>query len=142
MAPTWDELGNDYAENSNVQIARLDCTKYQPVCTRFKVTGYPSLHYFMDGGSTGHTYKGPREKKGLTQFIETTLRVGCEVSSIGKEDSKCNVKETDYYEKMKGKTSSEIEDEVKRLEGMKDGSMSKSAKKWIQQRLFILKQIK
>ncbi|EGD75764.1 hypothetical protein PTSG_07882 [Salpingoeca rosetta] len=48
IAPVWDELA-DKVKESNVNIAKVDCTKNRLTCERFGVRGYPSLFFFHNG---------------------------------------------------------------------------------------------
>jgi len=59
LAPTWDELAGEFAEDSSVKVAKLDCTAAQSVCQEQDVKGYPTLAYFRDGKKV-ETYRGAR----------------------------------------------------------------------------------
>jgi protein disulfide-isomerase A1 len=48
MAPAWEELGTEY-ENSNVLIGNVDCTVETELCSKYGVSGYPTLKFFTDG---------------------------------------------------------------------------------------------
>jgi thioredoxin domain-containing protein 5 len=41
LIPTWEELSKKV--DSNINIAKVDCTKNQDICRRFQVMGYPTL---------------------------------------------------------------------------------------------------
>jgi hypothetical protein len=54
---------------------------------------------------------------------------------------KCNLKEQAYVQKMKGKSSDQMEKELKRLTEMMGSRMKPDLQKWISRRLYILKQM-
>ena len=49
MAPAWAELAANLASVDNVNIVKLDCTKYKSVCGKFDVHGFPTVKYIKDG---------------------------------------------------------------------------------------------
>jgi ABC-type uncharacterized transport system ATPase subunit len=53
----------------------------------------------------------------------------------------CNEKEKSYIEKMKQKSQEDIKKQLGRLEGMKGESMKAELKRWLNQRLAILKEL-
>jgi hypothetical protein len=53
----------------------------------------------------------------------------------------CNEKEKSYIEKMKQKSQEDIKRQLGRLEGMKGESMKAELKRWLNQRLAILKEL-
>jgi protein disulfide-isomerase A6 len=53
----------------------------------------------------------------------------------------CTEKEKSYIEKMKQKSQEDIKKQLGRLEGMKGESMKAELKRWLNQRLAILKEL-
>jgi protein disulfide-isomerase A6 len=53
----------------------------------------------------------------------------------------CSEKEKSYIEKMKQKSQEDIKNQLDRLEGMKGESMKAELKRWLNQRLAILKEL-
>jgi protein disulfide-isomerase A6 len=53
----------------------------------------------------------------------------------------CSEKEKSYIEKMKQKSQEDIKKQLGRLEGMKGESMKAELKRWLNQRLAILKEL-
>ncbi|XP_037069790.1 thioredoxin domain-containing protein 5-like [Pollicipes pollicipes] len=75
LAPTWDELSEKYnqADDSEVTIARVDCTTDSTVCSAHEVTGYPTLKFFGKDGGEPVKYKGARDLASLEKFIKQQL---------------------------------------------------------------------
>lgn len=138
MKPDWDRLTETYADSSSVAIADVDCTSDggREICNEAGVQGYPTINYYVDGQE--NKYQGPREFDGLNQFVQDNLLKACVVAEA--EDS-CNAKEQKYITKMQAKSDSDVEAQITRLEGMKNKSMKPELKKWLFQRLNILKQL-
>jgi protein disulfide-isomerase A6 len=138
MAEDWHKVGDDYAGSSSVLIGDVDCTSDgKELCEKFEVRGYPTIKYFKDGDTAGADYQGGRSYDALKQFVEGELEVMCDVRDPA---SGCNDKEKAYIEKMTGKSVEERAAQVTRLEGMNGKSMKPELKRWLVQRLRILKQ--
>jgi protein disulfide-isomerase A6 len=67
--------------------------------------------------------------------VEDELEVKCDV----KDPSLCSAKEKAYIEKMKTKSKDERKAQLDRLAKMKGSSMTSDLKRWLNQRLNILK---
>jgi len=73
LAPTWEELAVKYAKDvdTEVTIAKVDCTVATALCSAQDVTGYPTLKFFKSGAEKedGVKYRGNRDAASLTKFI-------------------------------------------------------------------------
>lgn len=139
MKPAWEQLGNEYKDSSSVLIGGADCTSTaKELCEHHEVRGYPTIKYWTaETGLSGQDYQGGRDIEALKKFVADTLEVKC----LKDAPEGCNDKEKDFLEKWKGKPSEEIAGQKSRLEGMQGSSMKPELKKWLHQRLSILKQL-
>lgn len=69
LAPTWEDLGMKYSSQSNVKIAKVDCTEERSLCSRHSVNGYPTLFLFKSGSRVAE-YEESRSLDALSDFIE------------------------------------------------------------------------
>jgi len=84
LAPAWDELAKAFEADSNVKIAKIDCTEHQSVCQENDVRGYPTLAYFRNGKKV-ENYKGARNLADLKDYINTNKGgAGADASEDGK----------------------------------------------------------
>eukprot|EP00924_Labyrinthula_sp_SR-Ha-C_P014850 snap_masked-scaffold_9-processed-gene-0.9-mRNA-1 protein AED:0.35 eAED:0.36 QI:0/-1/0/1/-1/1/1/0/200 len=137
LAPTWKTLAEDLDGSSKAQIAKLDCTAHQSVCTKYGVTGYPTLKYFENGSDEAKDYQGGRSLDALKSFVKEKLDSGCDIKDL----SSCEEKEVKYVEKMRAKGKDKIVAEVKRLGGMSSSKMSADLKQWLAVRKQLLSQL-
>jgi protein disulfide-isomerase-like protein len=72
LAPVWKELGDLYADNTNVAIAHIDCTQAKDVCSTAGVKGYPTLKS-MYKGEEYKAYRGARDFKALKEFVDAAV---------------------------------------------------------------------
>ncbi|KAK2578309.1 hypothetical protein KPH14_002584 [Odynerus spinipes] len=74
LGPTWAQLAEMYNEgDSNIKIAKVDCTVESTLCSEHDVTGYPTLKFFKVGESKGIKFRGTRDLPSLTSFINEQL---------------------------------------------------------------------
>ncbi|XP_066581496.1 thioredoxin domain-containing protein 5 homolog [Prorops nasuta] len=70
LGPTWEQLAEMLNEDdSNIRIAKVDCTIDGPLCSEHDVTGYPTLKFFKVGEEKGIKFRGTRDLPSLTTFI-------------------------------------------------------------------------
>jgi len=69
LEPTWKELSQAMQVlHPDINVGRLDCTKYSNIATLYGVRGFPTIKFIRDGIS--HDYKGPRSTSNLMNFVE------------------------------------------------------------------------
>jgi|EP00908_Phaeocystis_cordata_P003236 protein disulfide-isomerase A6 len=139
MKPAYDQLGDEYADSSSVLIGDADCTASgKELCNDNDVRGYPTIKYFNgETGPKGADYSGGRDFDSLKKFVEDNLEVKCLLDNT----EGCSDKEKEFMEKWKAKDKAEITAQLERLKGMSSGSMKPDLKKWLTQRMSILKQL-
>lgn len=71
LAPVWDE----FAEQTNVLVAKVDCTVHKELCQKQGVQGYPTLKY--SNGYGLNKYENGRDLESLLEFVENNLQNGC-----------------------------------------------------------------
>merc|ERR1712066_388486 len=139
MKPAWDQLGDEYKDSTSVLIGDADCTASgKALCDANDVRGYPTIKYFnADTGPKGTDYSGGRSFDDLKKFTEENLEVKCLLDNT----EGCSEKEADFMGKWKGKPAEDVKTQLERLSKMSSGSMKPDLKKWLVQRMNILKQL-
>ena len=138
MKPAWDQLGDEYASSSSVVVADVDCTVENELCQKYDVQGYPTIKYFTsESPEKGSDYQGGRSFDDLKKFVQDTLEVKCLLA----DDSGCSDKEKEFMGKWKGKDKADSKAQLERLSKMVGGTMAPDLKKWVVQRINILKQL-
>ncbi|CAO3666029.1 unnamed protein product [Umbelopsis ramanniana] len=70
LAPIWEELGELYADNEDMVIAKMDGTENDvPPEAGFQVTGFPTLKFFKADTNELIDFNGDRSLEGLQAFI-------------------------------------------------------------------------
>jgi len=69
LAPVWDQVGEAFLSESNVTIAKADCTKAQDLCKRLGVERLPTLTLFSNGSPLAYT--GKKDLGSLTAHVNS-----------------------------------------------------------------------
>ena len=79
MKPDWDTLADEYEGSKTVLIADVDCTADgKDLCTKYEVSGYPTIKTFGPGDATGTSYDGGRSLEDLRKHA-ATLGPSCSI---------------------------------------------------------------
>lgn len=80
MAANWEELGEKYEDDESMLVASVDCIdeSAKALCSRFGITGFPTLLYLMPPDQLAELYHGEYSKQNLTDFAHAlqTATVG------------------------------------------------------------------
>eukprot|EP01125_Pyxidicula_operculata_P004175 TRINITY_DN1610_c0_g2_i1.p1 TRINITY_DN1610_c0_g2~~TRINITY_DN1610_c0_g2_i1.p1 ORF type:complete len:353 (-),score=95.49 TRINITY_DN1610_c0_g2_i1:86-1144(-) len=70
LAPAYEEVGDAFAKESSVAIAKIDCDAHKDTCSRFAVQGYPTLKFFKKGNkATPQDYNGGRDASDIVDYV-------------------------------------------------------------------------
>jgi len=69
LAPIWDSLGEKFADNEDIVIAKMDSTANE--VEDVKVQSFPTLKFFPKGSQEVIDYNGERTLEALTKFVES-----------------------------------------------------------------------
>jgi len=68
LVPTWDKLGEKYADHPSIVIAKMDSTANE--LEEVKVQGFPTIKLFKKGSNEIVDYNGERTEAGFVKFLE------------------------------------------------------------------------
>lgn len=141
MAPAWNKIGDEFEGSSSVVIGDVDCTVETDLCSEYGVSGYPTIKVFnADNDYKGSPYEGGRDEDAIREYVKSNLEVLCNVA----DKTGCDEKETKFIDTVKSKLAGDKEyaqKQVERLTKMKGSKMKADLKKWLLQRLNIVKQL-
>ncbi|KZT69146.1 disulfide isomerase [Daedalea quercina L-15889] len=72
LKPTWEDVANDFASESNCVVANLDADAAQnkPLAEKYGVQSYPTLKFFPKGHKNAPIdYDGPRTEEAFVEFL-------------------------------------------------------------------------
>ena len=74
LAPTWDKLGEKFADNDDIVIAKMDSTANE--LEDIKIQGFPTIKLFKKGDNKVVDYNGERTLEGFAKFLESDGKDG------------------------------------------------------------------
>lgn len=69
LSPIWNDLAASLEHDNTINIAKLDCTEFRPICKDYDVKGFPTLLWLEDGERVDK-YSGPRTVDDFKAYIE------------------------------------------------------------------------
>lgn len=71
LAPTWEKLAEDFAAETGVLVAKVDCEaeNAKGVAQEAGVKSYPTINYYPKGSKEAIPYQGGRSEADLISFI-------------------------------------------------------------------------
>jgi len=69
LAPVYEEVGDAFAKESSVVIAKVDADAHKELGSRFGVSGFPTLKFFPKGETQPKDYNGGRDASEIVDFV-------------------------------------------------------------------------
>lgn len=69
LAPIWDELGENFKDQTDIVIAKMDSTANE--LEEVKIQSFPTIKFFPKGSKEIVDYNGERTLDGFTKFLES-----------------------------------------------------------------------
>lgn len=69
LAPEYEKLGASFKKAKSVLIGKVDCDEHKSICTKYGVSGYPTIQWFPKGSLEPKKYEGARTADALTEFV-------------------------------------------------------------------------
>ncbi|KAG6647978.1 hypothetical protein I3843_07G113600 [Carya illinoinensis] len=82
LAPEYERLGTSFKKAKSVLIAKVDCDDQKNLCSKYGVTGYPTIKWFPKGSLEPKKYEGPRTAEALTEFVNTEGGANVKIASV------------------------------------------------------------
>merc|ERR1712141_444464 len=85
LAPTWDKLGEKFADSADIVIAKMDSTGNE--LEDIKIQGFPTIKLFKKGDNKVVDYNGERTLEGFAKFLESDGKDGAAWEEEGEEEA-------------------------------------------------------
>ncbi|BAT86113.1 probable protein disulfide-isomerase A6 [Vigna umbellata] len=86
LAPEYEQLGTSFRKTKSVLIAKVDCDEHKSVCSKYGVSGYPTIQWFPKGSLQPKKYEGARTAEALAAFVNleagTNVKIASAPSSV------------------------------------------------------------
>ncbi|XP_072954798.1 protein disulfide isomerase-like 2-2 [Typha angustifolia] len=71
LAPEYEKLGSSFKKAKSVLIGKVDCDEHKSLCSKYGVSGYPTIQWFPKGSLEPKKYEGARTAEALAEFVNT-----------------------------------------------------------------------
>ncbi|KAL5700949.1 protein disulfide-isomerase [Ranunculus cassubicifolius] len=86
LAPEYEKLGSSFKKAKSILIGKVDCDEHKSICTKYGVSGYPTIQWFPKGSLEPKKYEGARTADALTAFVNleggTNVKLATTPSSV------------------------------------------------------------
>ncbi|XP_024967970.1 probable protein disulfide-isomerase A6 [Cynara cardunculus var. scolymus] len=80
LAPVFDILGTSVKKTKSVLVGKVDCDENKELCTKYGISGYPSIKWFPEGSLEPKDYDGSRTAEAFAEYINneagTNVKIG------------------------------------------------------------------
>ncbi|KAG2694673.1 hypothetical protein I3760_08G155500 [Carya illinoinensis] len=82
LAPEYEKLGTSFKKAKSVLIGKVDCDAHKDVCSKYGVSGYPTIQWFPKASLEPKKYEGARTAEALTEFVNMEGGVNVKIAAI------------------------------------------------------------
>nr|XP_043624447.1 probable protein disulfide-isomerase A6 [Erigeron canadensis] len=82
LAPEYEKLGASFKKSKSVVIAKVDCDDHKSVCSKYGVSGYPTIQWFPKGSLEPKKYEGARTAEALIEFVNQEGGTNVKIASV------------------------------------------------------------
>lgn len=82
LAPEYEKLGASFKKSKTVSIGKVDCDEHKSVCSKYGVSGYPTIQWFPKGSLEPKKYEGARSAEALAEFVNNEGGTNVKIASI------------------------------------------------------------
>ncbi|KAL3843526.1 hypothetical protein ACJIZ3_000929 [Penstemon smallii] len=82
LAPEYEKLGASFKKGKSVLISKVDCDEHKSVCSKYEVSGYPTIQWFPKGSLEPKKYEGARTAEALAEFVNNEAGTKVKIAAI------------------------------------------------------------
>eukprot|EP01018_Ginkgo_biloba_P028381 Gb_00896 [translate_table: standard] len=82
LAPEYETLGASFKKAKSVLIAKVDCDEHKSLCTKYGVTGFPTIKWFPKASLEPKIYNGARTAEALAEFVNAEEGTRVKVAAV------------------------------------------------------------
>ncbi|CAI9103502.1 OLC1v1001999C2 [Oldenlandia corymbosa var. corymbosa] len=82
LAPEYEKLGASFKKAKSVLIGKVNCDDHKDVCSKYGVSGYPTIQWFPKGSLEPKKYEGARTAEALAEFVNTEGGTNVKIAAV------------------------------------------------------------
>ncbi|XP_075488531.1 protein disulfide-isomerase like 2-1-like [Primulina tabacum] len=82
LAPEYENLGASFKKAKSILIGKVDCDEHKSLCSKYGVSGYPTIQWFPKGSLEPKKYEGERSAEALTEFVNSEGGTNVKIAKV------------------------------------------------------------
>ncbi|PIN05871.1 Thioredoxin/protein disulfide isomerase [Handroanthus impetiginosus] len=82
LAPEYEKLGASFKKAKSVLIGKVDCDEHKSLCSKYGVSGYPTIKWFPKGSLEPKKYEGARTAEALSEFVNNEGGTNVKIAAV------------------------------------------------------------
>ncbi|CAI9768919.1 unnamed protein product [Fraxinus pennsylvanica] len=82
LAPEYEKLGASFKKAKSVLIGKVDCDEHKSLCSKYGVSGYPTIQWFPKGSLEPKKCESARTAEALTEFVNSEAGTNVKIAVI------------------------------------------------------------
>ncbi|KAI9081020.1 hypothetical protein K1719_037000 [Acacia pycnantha] len=82
LAPEYEKLGSSFKKSKSILIGKVDCDDQKSLCSKYGVSGYPTIQWFPKGSLEPKKYEGARTPEALAEFVNKEGGTNVKIASV------------------------------------------------------------
>ncbi|KAF7817962.1 putative protein disulfide-isomerase A6 [Senna tora] len=82
LAPEYEKLGTSFKKAKSILIGKVDCDDQKSLCSKYGVSGYPTIQWFPKGSLEPKKYEGARTAEALAEFVNKEGGTNVKIASV------------------------------------------------------------
>ncbi|RHN49178.1 putative protein disulfide-isomerase [Medicago truncatula] len=82
LAPEYEKLATSFRKTNTILIGKVDCDEHKSVCTKYGVSGYPTIKWFPKGSLNPKKFEGARTAEALAAFLNIEGGTNVKIPSL------------------------------------------------------------
>ncbi|KAL1545987.1 protein disulfide-isomerase [Salvia divinorum] len=82
LAPEFEKLGASFKKTKSVLIGKVDCDEHKSICSKYGVSGYPTIQWFPKGSLEPKKYEGARTAETLAEYVNNEGGTNVKIAAV------------------------------------------------------------
>ncbi|KAK2996345.1 hypothetical protein RJ639_024949 [Escallonia herrerae] len=82
LAPEYEKLAGSFKKAKSVLIGKVDCDEHKSLCSKYGVSGYPTIQWFPKGSLEPKKYEGARSAEALSEFVNNEGGTNVKIAAV------------------------------------------------------------
>ncbi|KAL2254173.1 protein disulfide-isomerase like 2-1-like [Sesamum indicum] len=82
LAPEYEKLGASFKKAKSVLIGKVDCDEHKSLCSKYGVSGYPTIQWFPKGSLEPKKYEGARTAEAIAEYVNNEGGTNVKIAAI------------------------------------------------------------